>query len=338
MEFFHGHVEENRHDQKERNKGESTGGGGTTLLKAKTAELKRLKVKLKKAKDDAEQSWLDSKPLIDELENLQTELVNMKSQAAISGTIISDLESQIGEIGFSIRSKKEEEMKLQTAIDGINQELNRTREEIEQLMIELDENHRTRSHFKKVSRLRNQSLQALELAEKAARMEAEAYGASAAEANLYVNYSHQRDETLINLTQQDYKALVSKAREETTVAERRISVAMEQKYAAEENRNSSERRLRNVLYSKAKKTRKRKAQNGPRNQTNVPPEVEEYFPYSDEKEEEDHAAAVNRQKSLQRKLQEQNAKKNNIVSMKKKRSLYSRLRIFLLQKIRRCLK
>lgn len=336
MEFLHGHVDENRHDLKERNAGESTG-GGSTLLKAKTAELKRIKEKLKKAKDDAEQSWLDSKPLIDELENLQSELVNMKSQAAISGATISDLECRIGEIGFSIRSKKEEELKLQTAIEGINQELNRTKEEIEQLLIERDENHRTISHLKKVSRTRNQSLQALELAERATRLEAEAYGASAAEANLYVNYSHQRDETSIKLTQQEYIELVRKAREETAFAEWRISVAMEQKYAAEENRNSSKRRLQNLLYTKTRKTRKRRAQNGPRNQNNVP-EVEEYFPSSDEKEEKDHTAAVNRQKGFRRKLQEQNVKKNNKVSMKKKKSLFSRLRIFLLAKIRRYLK
>lgn len=320
---------EDRHDQKERNKGESTG-GGSTLLKAKAAELKRLKEKLKKAKDDAEQSWLDSKPLIDELEKLQLELASMnKSQATISGTTISDLESQIEEVGISIRSKKEEELKIQTAIDGINQELNSAREEIEQLEIERDENQRTRSHTKKVLRLKNQSLQALQLTVRAIRLEAEAYGASAAEANRYVSCSHERNETLIKLTQQDYKALVRRAREETTFAEWRISVAMEQKGAAEEKRNASKRRLQNLLYS-----RKRKAQKtGLGNQTSAP-QVEEYYPYSDEKEEEDHAA----KNVFRRKLREQNAKKSNNVSLKKKRSLFSRLRIFLLQKIRRYLK
>ena len=93
---------------KEGKPGETIG----TLMGAKMAELQKLKEKLTKAKDEAVQSWSDSRPVIDELEKLQSELADAQSRTASSNVTISELDSQLERLSISIRAKKEEELKI----------------------------------------------------------------------------------------------------------------------------------------------------------------------------------------------------------------------------------
>ncbi|XP_059639682.1 protein WEAK CHLOROPLAST MOVEMENT UNDER BLUE LIGHT 1-like [Cornus florida] len=223
-------------------------------LDVKMIELQETKEELKRAKESTTQSWLDSKPLIDELEKFQSSLASAKSKCSISNIVISELQSQLETTIMSIRSKKEEEFKVRTTINEINQSLDQTREEMEQLKLHTDEERRARSKLKQALRLRRQTLRTLQLSLRAVRLESEGLGASAAEALHYINCS-EMDNTTVQLTQEEYYALTRKAKEETSLADWRVQVSMEQQLMAKESRDSTLRRLKEVHSDK--KSRKR---------------------------------------------------------------------------------
>ncbi|KAL3525719.1 hypothetical protein ACH5RR_014091 [Cinchona calisaya] len=260
-------------EEKERKPGEVT--AANLLVASKMAELQRLKEKLKKAKDDAVQSWLDSRPLIDELEKLQSELADSKTKTATSNTTISDLESQLETLSISTRAKKEEELKIRTMINRINQVLQETQEEMEQIKIERNEKHRERLKQKQVLRLRRQTLRTLQLTLRAIRLESEAYAASVDEAKHYINLSQTDDSTVVKLTQEEYHSLAKRARDETSLADWRVAVSVEQKKAAEESQETADRRLKNLYSKNGSKRRKHQADDGVSSNPNVAAEGEE---------------------------------------------------------------
>ncbi|KAK3023974.1 hypothetical protein RJ639_042864 [Escallonia herrerae] len=216
-------------------------------LQTKMAELNNTNENLKQAKDNAMQSWLDSRPLIDELENLQADLTSAKNQSTISAALISDLQAQLASINSSLEFKKDEELMLRTMINDLSQELDNTREEMEKLKLETEEEVRARSERKQVLRLRRQTLRTLRLTLRAIRLESEAFGASAADALQSFNRL-KADNTSAQLSQEDYDALTKRAQEETSLADWRIAVSVEQRFVAEESRDLALRRLE-ALYS-----------------------------------------------------------------------------------------
>ena len=64
--------------------------------------------------------------MIDELEKLQSELADAQSRTASSNVTISELDSQLERLSISIRAKEEEELKIRTMINRINQVLQQT--------------------------------------------------------------------------------------------------------------------------------------------------------------------------------------------------------------------
>ncbi|KAJ0096666.1 hypothetical protein Patl1_28754 [Pistacia atlantica] len=202
-----------------------------------------MKEELKRAKDSATQSWLDSRPLIDELERLKSGLATAKNRYSLSNTVVSELQSELETSVKSIRAKKEEELNATRMINELSQTLDETREELETLKLAADEELRARSKLKQVSRLRRQTLRTSQLTLRAARIESEAFRASAAEALRYIKIS-EIDGTTVHLTHEEYHALTRKAEEETSLADWRISVSIEQKHAAEVSRNFALSRLK----------------------------------------------------------------------------------------------
>jgi chromosome segregation ATPase len=99
---------------------------GSTFEKAKMAELMKIKIELKRAKDSATQSWLDSKPLIDKLDRLKSGLASAKNQSTMSKIVISEIESQLESANTSVKYKKEEEIKATKMINDISQALDQT--------------------------------------------------------------------------------------------------------------------------------------------------------------------------------------------------------------------
>ena len=214
-------------------------------LEATRAQLIKTREGIKRSRDRATQSWLDSKPLIDELEKLKSGLESAKTRSSMSNVIISDLQSQLENVIATIKQKKEEELKAKMKITEINLALDQTREEIESLKTETNEERRSRSKLKKDLRLKKQTLRTLQLTLRAIRIETEAFGASAAEALEHTKRS-EMDDTRIELTYEEYQALTRRAKEETSLADWRVSVSMEQKLVAEAKRNSALRRLREL--------------------------------------------------------------------------------------------
>ncbi|KAF5736119.1 hypothetical protein HS088_TW14G00254 [Tripterygium wilfordii] len=225
-------------------------------VKAKMVELILIKEKLKTARDSATQSWLDSKPLIDELEKLQSGLESSKNQSSKSTIVISQLQLQVETISKEIRSKMEEELKASHMINELGQPLDQTQDELETLQLEADEEHRARLKLKQVVRMRRQTLRALQLRLRAILTETEAFKASAAEASRHINNSKMKDGT-IKLTHEEYYDLIKRAKEEELLAEGRISASMEQKLAAEASLNLALKRSIQ-LHSNNRPRRRRK--------------------------------------------------------------------------------
>ncbi|CAA2978106.1 Hypothetical predicted protein [Olea europaea subsp. europaea] len=216
---------------------------------SKIQELERLKENLEQAKDDAMQSWLDSQPLIDELEKMQADLSSVKSRVIKANAVISELQAQLGTTDMCIKSTKEEELKMKKIVDYKSKDLERTQEEMEKLKAKIDEQQRKRTKLKQMLRLKRQSLLTLQLTHKAIQLETQAFEKSAAHALCYIsNKSEGALNSLVQLTLDEYHMLKRRASEQTSLAEGRISISMEQKLTAENSRDSSFRRLQQ-LYS-----------------------------------------------------------------------------------------
>ncbi|KAK6923012.1 WEB family [Dillenia turbinata] len=218
---------------------------GVNTMEVKMAELINTREELKRAKESAMQSWLDSRPLIDELEKLKSGLESAKNRSSMSRTVISELESQLEAIDKQIKLAKEEEQEARRITDEISHAMYQTHEEMENLKHETDEERRARAELKQILRLRRQTLRTLQLTLRAIRTESEAYGASATEALHYMNHS-KLDKNTIQISQQEYHALIRKATEEKALAQWRASVSMEQKLVAESSRDSALRRLKEL--------------------------------------------------------------------------------------------
>ncbi|KAL8477090.1 hypothetical protein ACS0TY_029412 [Phlomoides rotata] len=227
---------------------EFTGNSSSNLLRGKIAELEKTKADLKEAKEEAMQSWLDSRPLIDELERMQAGLVRAKEVVLKANITISELQAQLETANMCIKSAKEEEEKSHTMINDKNQALHKAQEEMEQLKVKRDQKRRMRSKLKLVLRLKRQSLQTLQLTCEAIQLESEAFTTSAAQALHHINNSEaENNNTMtVQLTQLEYDYLKKEASEQTSVAEWRILACSEEKLAAEKSRDSAFRRLHNL--------------------------------------------------------------------------------------------
>ncbi|KAG6729302.1 hypothetical protein I3843_01G020100 [Carya illinoinensis] len=190
-----------------------------STLEAKTVELMKTREEVKTAKERTTQSWLDSRPFIDELERLKSSLASAQNQSIMSNTIISKLESQLRSTITSIKSKKEEERNAKKMIIETSQTLNHIHDE-----------------------------QQAKLTVK--QLESEAFGASAAEAVHLINCS-EKDNTIIQLSHEHYHALTRRAEEETrraeeetSLADQRASVSTQQKLVAQASQNLALTRLK----------------------------------------------------------------------------------------------
>lgn len=215
--------------------------GISNTLEATVEELRKTKEELMRAKENATDSWLDSKPLLDELERLKSGLLIAQNQNSISKNMISELESQLQTIVKDIRAKREEELKAVKTINETNWALEQKREELEQLKADKDEERRTRSKLKQTLWLKRQTLRRLQLTLRAVRIESEAFRASAGKALQHTDHP-ESDNSPVQLTQEDFYALKRRVKEETSLANWRVAVAMEQKATAEAAQNLALRR------------------------------------------------------------------------------------------------
>ncbi|KAA8547244.1 hypothetical protein F0562_003892 [Nyssa sinensis] len=241
-------------------------------MEAKMTELQKMKEELERAKDDAMQSWLDSRPLIDELEKLQSILATAKNQSTMSSIAIPELESQLETANMCIKTKMEDELKVRAMMNEINQALDQSREEMEQIKLETDEERQGRSRLRQVLRLRRQTLQTLQLTLTAIRLDSEAFSASTAETLRYIGLS-EMDNASVQLTLEEYDELTRRAEEEISLADWQSSVSMEQRLVAEASQYSALRRLEEIYSDN--KSRKRNMEDEITRDGNATREAEE---------------------------------------------------------------
>ncbi|CAN1238248.1 hypothetical protein LINGRAPRIM_LOCUS2067 [Linum grandiflorum] len=208
-------------------------------------ELIKTNEDLKVAKDQAVQSWLDSKPLIDELEKLQSEVNAAKNRNAA----ISDLQLELEDNQRRMSSKMEEELQAIKVTNELTKALDQTCKDLETIKLEADEQRRERLKLKQVLRIRRQTLRSLQLKLRAVRIEAEAFAMSLEDASANIDNS-KMDNDIKLLSGEEYCSLVRREREETSLSNWRVSVAEEQKLATEASRNMALSRLSQVCETK----------------------------------------------------------------------------------------
>lgn len=308
-------------------------------LEAKRKELIKTRQEIKISKDRSTQSWLHSKPLADELEKLNSDLESAKNPSSTSDLVISDLQSQLESMNMSIKLRKAEEVKAKMKITEINLALDQTRDEMENLKMETNEEQRVRSKLKKDLRLKRQSFRTLQLTLRAIRIETEAFGASAAEALEYIKRS-EVDETKMELTYEEYQALTRKVKEETSRADWRVSVSMEQKLDAEASRNSALRRLKE-LRSRNRSRRRTGEENVTREENIVVVEEEEpdlkIKPETQEVNNKQiafptaRAEVISRKRPRSRRFERSESNARSGKKKKKKSSIFQQIKSFLLR-------
>ncbi|WCJ31086.1 hypothetical protein M5689_012601 [Euphorbia peplus] len=295
----------------------------------KMAELIALREELYRAKDKAMQSWLDSKPLIDELEKLQTDLSNAKNRISMLNMVISELESQLDATKSEIKVKTDEEAKLKKMID----ETNESHRELQLFDLNTDVERKARSKMKQILRMRRQTLRTFLLTLQAIKMETEAFEASMGEAIGWMK-SSEMENSVVRIGQREFYVLKRRAKEEEALLEWRVSVSAEQKLAAEETRNFALSRLKEIRRSKEEMVINEKLINSE--------EVEDEQGNCSSVREED----VKRRNGLPKARAEEIAKYNGRNANKKTRrgvkmnkknklSFISRIRIFLIRSFNR---
>ena len=204
-----------------------------STLGAAKAELAKAKEELKRAKEGAIQSWLDSKPLIDELEKQKSNLAEAQQSSKASNTAILELESQLETIKKCIKSKREDQLKTESTIQEINHALDQTRDEMEDIKLDIKKEKQEREKLRQILHLRKQKVQALQLTFQAATLESHAVEESSARAIQEQAYHSETRVDEIQLTHEDYHALIRRAKRKISRANWRVSVSMDQKHAAE---------------------------------------------------------------------------------------------------------
>lgn len=206
------------------------------VLRAKIAELNKKREDLKQAKEDAIDSWSDCRYLIHLLKKLEEDVEIANKRSAMSSTIISELESQLEATKLSTKSKREEELNVTKMINEINDDLEETQEELEEIILVCDEKRRERAELKEMLTIRRQTLDTLQLTHRALRLEEECFRASAAEALQNIARS-EKDSTTVQLTQEDLDAITREVVENTFLQEWRVSASTEQRFATQERRD-----------------------------------------------------------------------------------------------------
>ncbi|KAG9450831.1 hypothetical protein H6P81_010796 [Aristolochia fimbriata] len=214
-------------------------------LKAALCELAHTKKEVEQARDAAAKSWLESKPLFDELDRIQLDLSKANSRVSKATTTISTIESQLVATNASIRSKQEDERERRRRIQEVKRHLDQRRGNVAMLHVEVTEERLAQTKLKQEHRFRRQSLQALQLRHRAARMETDICRASARSARRSIKHFKEEKPT-VELQVEEYKELTRKANEQTTLADWRVSISMEQRRAAEKQQEKALRRLNEV--------------------------------------------------------------------------------------------
>nr|KYP62600.1 hypothetical protein KK1_017141 [Cajanus cajan] len=221
-------------------------GDDRVILEAAKAELAKVKEEINRARESSMQSWLDSEPLIDELEKKKSNLANAQQSSNASNSI-AELESLLEIIHKNIKDKRDNQLETESMINRIQQDLDQTRSDMERLELEKTKEKQTLAKLRQTLHLRKLTGQTLQLTLQAVLLESDAVEESSAKALQQIKLSENYRDA-VQLTHEKYHVLTRRAREKISQANSRVSVSMEQKLAAEATRELALSRL-NKIYS-----------------------------------------------------------------------------------------
>ncbi|CAL5197678.1 unnamed protein product [Lathyrus oleraceus] len=226
------------------------------ILEVAKAERDETKKELHKAKEKAVQSWLDSEPLIDELEKQKANLANAQQNSKTPKTDILELESQLEIIQMNIKSKRDDHLKTEKMIYEINHALDQARNEMERLKLNIKKEKQTRAKLKQTLHLRRRAVQTLQLTLQAVLLESDAVEVSKAEAFRQISHSENHT-SVVQLNHKDCYDLTRRAEERTSQANWRVSISAEQKLAAEATHELALSKLNHFYSSRTLSTKRR---------------------------------------------------------------------------------
>ncbi|CAM8985748.1 unnamed protein product [Rhodiola kirilowii] len=311
-------------------------------LRDKMAELSKTKAEIQRAKDSATQSWLDSRPMIDELEKLQLQLESARKRVTETENIISHLQMELESVHSQIRDMNEGGREANKTISETNQALDQLRDDMEELKEAADEEKRMRKKLKQTLRVKRQELRKVQLTLRAVRMETEGYTVSEGEALQHVNRLEKENST-VQLSVEDYAALTKRAKEETSLGDWRVLISVEQRVVAEAAREAAVKRLKE-FYSE-QRSKNKVAEEDEHVRQEMLPEDDEHvakIPRSVSTRTSSVNASSRRtdvpsQESGLRQHQRVGGKRRN-VPQKKKTSIFYKIRRFFVLKITRLFK
>uniref|UniRef100_A0A6V7QS43 Uncharacterized protein n=1 Tax=Ananas comosus var. bracteatus TaxID=296719 RepID=A0A6V7QS43_ANACO len=103
--------------------------GEDETLKATLKELAETREEIRRAREEAVQAWLDSMPLVNKLEKLQSNLSRTTNKLELVNIAVASLESLLESTDRSIKYKQEEEAKSKVSIEEMRKEVDRARME-----------------------------------------------------------------------------------------------------------------------------------------------------------------------------------------------------------------
>jgi len=227
------------------------------ILENAKAELAKVKEELNRAKESSMQSWLDSEPLIDELEKQKANLADAQLSESASKTATEKLESQLETIHKNIKSRREDQLKTELMIQETNQTLDHMRNDMERLKLQRNKEKQTLTKLRQTLHLRKQSVQTLQLTLRAVLLESDAVEESSAKVLQQIKLSENHID-VVQLTEENYYALTRRAKEKISHTNSRVSVYMEQKRAVEATHDLVLSRLNKIYSSGSWSMNKRK--------------------------------------------------------------------------------
>jgi hypothetical protein len=288
------------------------------ILEAAKAELDETKKEINRAKEYAIQSWLDSKPVIDELEKQKENLANAQQNLNSNPpkTTTAELESQLEISDKSMKSKRDEHLKTENMIYEINHALDQMRNDMERLKLNIKKGKQTRAKLKQKLHLKRRTIQTLQLTLQAVLLESDAVEQSKAEAFQQINHSENNTPD-VQLNHKDYYALTRRAEERISQANWHVSISMEQKLAAEATRESALSRLNHFYSNRSLSSNRRNivGQCRKENDTKIQANINSASP-------ESHAKSLVNSKGGKKSQQFRRSASNNLKTTKKSSILY----------------
>ncbi|KAJ8510392.1 hypothetical protein OPV22_000826 [Ensete ventricosum] len=205
-------------------------------------ELARTREEIKRARESAVQSWIDSMPSIDELESSRSVISRTRNRVTMYTTAIASLRSLLNSTSRSIRDKQAEESNSKMAAAEMRQEAHRRSEEMENLKVEKEEKVVYRNKLKMELQIKSQSLKALQLKLTAVDMEIEAVNESV-DVTLHQAKHLRADHKMVALSHEEYNVMCRRTEEEAAAASSSIVWWDGKRRAAEDRKANALQRL-----------------------------------------------------------------------------------------------